>query len=70
MDHQLILIKESERHRVHSFDEAGWSPELMYAVNEKILASHCEFIPTVYLTKSSRRITFFGGSTMDGTDLP
>ena len=38
VDHQLILIKESKRHCVHSFDEAGCSPDLMDAGNENILA--------------------------------
>ena len=33
MDHQRILIKESERHCVHSFNKAGWSPDLMDAGN-------------------------------------
>ena len=70
VDHHRILIKESEQHRVNLFNEAGWSPDLMDAGNEKILASLGEFIPTVYSTKSSRRVTFVGGSTMDGTDLP
>ena len=70
VDHQRILIKESERHRVHSFDEAGWSPDLMDAGNEKIIAGLGKFMPTVYSTKSSRRVTFVGVSTMDGTDLP
>ena len=70
VDHQRILIKESERHRVNSFNEAGWSPELMDAGNEKIIAGLGEFMPTVYSTKSSRRLTFVGVSTMDSTDLP
>ena len=69
VDHHCILIKESKHHRVHSFDEAGWSPNLMDAGNEKIIAGLGEFMPTVYSTKSSRRVTFVGGSTMDGTDL-
>ena len=69
MDHQRILIKESERHRVHSFDKAGCSPDLMDALTENILASLGEFMPNVYSNKSSRRVTFVGGSTMDGTDL-
>ena len=42
----------------------------MDAGNEKIIAGLGEFMPTVYSAKSSRRITFVGGSTMDGTDLP
>ena len=42
----------------------------MDAGNEKILAGLGEFILNVYPTKSSRRVTFVGGSTMDGTDLP
>ena len=70
MDHQRILIKESEWHHVHSFDEAGWSPDLMDAGNENILAGLGKFMPTIYSTKSSRRVTFVVGSTMDGTDLP
>ena len=41
----------------------------MDAGNEKILTGLGEFIPTVYSTKSSRRVTFVGGSTMDSTDL-
>ena len=69
VDHQRILIKENERHRVPSFYKAGWSPDLMDAGNEKILAGIGEFMPTVYSTKSSWRVTFFGVSTMDGTDL-
>ena len=68
--HHRIMIKESEQHRVQSFDEAGWSQDLMEAGNEKILAGLGEFMPTVYSTKSSRRVTFVGGYTMDGTDLP
>ena len=55
VDHQRTLIKESERNRVQSFDEAGWSPDLMDAGNEKILAGIDEFMPTVYSTKSSQR---------------
>ena len=70
VDHQRILIKERERHRVHSFYEAGWYPDLMDSGNEKILAGLGEFMPTVYSTKSSRRTSFVGGSTIDGTDLP
>ena len=70
MDHQRILIKESERHCVHFFDKVGWSPELMDAGNENILAGLGKFMPTVYSNKSSWRVTFVGGSTMDGTDLP
>ena len=31
VDHQRILIKESKRHRVHLFDEAGWSTSLTSA---------------------------------------
>ena len=69
MDHQRILIKKSERHCVHSFNKAGWSPDLMDAGNEKILAGIGEFMPTVYSTKSSQRVTIVGGSTMDSTDL-
>ena len=69
VDHQRILINESERHRVHSFDEAGWSANLMDAGNENILAGLGEFMPTVYSTKSSQSVTFVGGSTMDGLDL-
>ena len=65
VDHQRILVKESERHRVHLFDKAGWSADLMDSGNEKILAGIGEFMPTVYSTKSSRRVTFVGGSTMD-----
>ena len=42
----------------------------MDAGNEKILACLCEFVLTVYSTKSSRRVTIIGGSTMDDTDLP
>ena len=41
----------------------------MDAGNEKILAGLGKFIPTVYSTKSSRRVTFVGVFTMDGTDL-
>ena len=70
VDHQRILIKESERHRVHSFNEVGWSPDLMDSGNENILNVLGKFMPTVYSTKSSRSVTFVGGSTMDGTDLP
>ena len=70
VDHQSILIKESEQHRVHSFDEAGWSADIMDAGNEKIIAGLGEFMPTVYSTKSIRRVTFVGGSIMDGTELP
>ena len=69
VDHQRILIKESEQHRVHSFNEAGYSTDLIDSSNKKILAGLGEFMPTVYSTKSSRRFTFVGGSIMDGTDL-
>ena len=69
VDHQRILIKESDRHRVHLFDEAGWSLDLMDAGNENILAGLGKFMPTVYSTKSSRSFTFVGVSTMDVTDL-
>ena len=41
----------------------------MDAVNEKILSGLGEFMQTVYSTKSSRHVTFVGGSTMDGTDF-
>ena len=42
----------------------------MDAVNENILTGLGEFMPTVKSTKSSRRVTFVGCSTMDATDLP
>ena len=70
VDHHHILIKENEQHRVQSFNKAGWSPDLMDAGNKKILAGLGEFMPTVYSTKYNRSVTFVGGSTMDGTDLP
>ena len=42
----------------------------MNAGNKKILAGLGKFMPTVYSTKSSWRVTFVGGSTMDGTYIP
>ena len=53
-----------------SFDETGWSPNMVDMGRGKLLAGKNEFVPKVYSTKSSRRCTFVGGSSMDGTDLP
>ena len=70
LSHQRIIYHTSELYRVHSFDEVGWTLDMTDENNEKILCGKGETQPKVYSTKSGRRMTFVGGSKMDGTDLP
>ena len=70
VEHQRVLPIKAELHRVHSFDEVGWTPDLTAETNEKILTGKHDTHPKVHATKSARRMTFVGGCKMNGDDLP
>lgn len=72
VDHQKILIKADQAHRLHSLDEVGLSLDMVTSPSKEleIVTSWNDSDPKVYSTKSSKRVSFVGGSNAAGFDLP